>query len=513
MIVGYDTHGPIKRGMAIVKRDRKYGIADVSGNEIVECRYNRIYSAPKSYYFGWRKGLKDIPYLYIGILDGKKEFILPSADIVFREEDVDSVTVISNEGLAVKKNGKFALYSLKYSYVTHFSFDEIEHLSSRFYRIQKDGKYGVCDLSGKLLIPISYDDINYYEDILFRAYKDGKYGLIDASNEVVEPFIYENIYRYWISKYHTYIILNLTCTQFVIFDSKRHVKSKTYSGQLVQVMMDGNLLWIRNNIGFNGLVGSDGEIITGMFPPDISDRCIYDLIDGLSLVVDCTQYLSRFGMEFWKDICYYCTSKIINDTMLWNFLFQFNLDAIYSFDGNNVARIVKGQKYGLISKQGTILVPPEYDAIFKFRRGEADVYKSGKWGLANDQSGIILPCIFDKRIWHFYGDQAVVCLNGKYGTVNSQMEYPVPCEYEAIGFYRPGFYKVRREGKSGIITRNNKIIVPCLYHGIRPSFARMEGGYTPGDDIRSDETIFAYYNDSKESDYDIYSLNGELLNK
>lgn len=93
------------------------------------------------------------------------------------------------------------------------------------------------------------------------------------------------------------------------------------------------------------------------------------------------------------------------------------------------------------------------------------------------------------------------------------MEYPVPCEYDAIEFYRPGFYKVQREGKSGIITRNNKTIVPCLYHKIRPSLASMEGYYIPGDDIRSDETISAYYNDSKESDYDIYSLNGELLNK
>ena len=505
MIGGYDTHGPIKRGMAIVKRDRKYGIADVSGNEIVECRYNRIYSAPKSYYFHGRKGFKDIPYLYIGILDGKKVFILPSADIVFSEEDVDSLTVISNEGLAVKKDGKCALYSLKNSYVTNFSFDEITPLGSRFYRIQKDGKYGVCDLSGKLLIPISYDDINYYEDNLFRAYKDGKYGLIDVSNEVVVPFIYENIYRYC-----TVYILKLTCTQFEIFDSNRHVKSKTFSGQLERVLMEGNLLWIENNIGFNGLVRSDGELITRMLPPNIS---IEDLIDGLSLVVDGTQYLSRLRVEAWNDIYYFYTSETINDTMLWNFLFQFNLDAIYSFDGNNVARIVKGQKYGLISKQGIILAPPEYDAISKFRRGEANVYKSGKWGLANDQSGIILPCIFDKRIWHFNGDQAVVCLNGKYGAVNSQMEYPVPCEYEAIEFYRPGFYKVQREGKSGIITRNNKTIVPCLYHKIRPSFASMEGGYIPGAHIRSDETIFAYYNDSKESDYDIYSLNGELLNK
>lgn len=190
MIVGYDRHGPIKRGMAIVRRDRKYGIADMSGNEIVECRYNRIYSAPKSYYFRGCKGFNDIPYLYIGILDGKKEFILPSSDIVFREEDVDSVTVISNECLAVKKDGKCALYSFKYSYVTHFSFDEIEPLGSRLYKIQKNGKWGVCDLSGKLLIPISYDDINYFEDNIFRASKDGKWGLINASNEVVKPFIY-----------------------------------------------------------------------------------------------------------------------------------------------------------------------------------------------------------------------------------------------------------------------------------------------------------------------------------
>ena len=132
----YDWVYSFSEGLALVKLDGKWGFIDKSGNEVVPCTYDNAGS--------FSEGLAFVR------IDGKCGFIDKSGNVVI---------------------------PCKYDYARSFS----EGLAS----VKLDGKWGFIDKSGNEVIPFKYDDAYDFSEGLAVVILDGRYFSIDKSgNEI-----------------------------------------------------------------------------------------------------------------------------------------------------------------------------------------------------------------------------------------------------------------------------------------------------------------------------------------
>lgn len=168
--------------------------------------------------------------------------------------------------------------------------------------------------------------------------------------------------------------------------------------------------------------------------------------------------------------------------------------------------IEKNYKRGALDKHGNIILPCEYDEIFKTKE---DLYFSikinGKWGIADKKGHIIIPCEYDyisKTTDEKYfkvtlnNKMAIFDLNGKIlfpfkytklywwqieecegcevetdgqlGFINKQGKEIIPCKYEYIKYYPNSkediYAKVKKEGKYGLFdVLKQEEVIPCIY--------------------------------------------------
>lgn len=391
----YDKVGPFKADFAIVKRKKKYGIVDAKGNEIVKCKYNRIRLASSDYYY-WTRNRNDVPYLYIGKLDGNEQYLIPSKKIVFSNEEADYVAIMSPHAAMVEKGDACTLLFFKNGHILPFEFDAIEPMGIKYFKVRRSGKWGVYDQSGKQIIPVSYYDITDFPGDHFRANNGHGYGVINRQNEIVVPFLYACIHFYSRSKrckiyYALYLVYGC---EFQIYDVEERTTSKVFSGVLQDYpLLKGSVLQIGDVLGSSTfqLMRIDGTTLTNMLPRIYEYS--FELYNGLSIVVGGVLYVCRAKYIVnhyagsYKTIC---STEIVNDPFMAALMLQYGLDAIYSFGKNDVTRFIKGQKFGIIAKSGEIVIEPQFDAIFEFWEGKAVVYNNGKKEMIDLNGKIIM---------------------------------------------------------------------------------------------------------------------------
>lgn len=129
---------------------------------------------------------------------------------------------------------------------------------------------------------------------------------------------------------------------------------------------------------------------------------------------------------------------------------------------NGLAVIAFKEKYGLLDKTGTIILPLEYDAVQTVNEGRSAIAKAGMWGyflkkrkttaLKYDSAGI------------FHNKMARVLRGGLWGFVNADGREVVPCRYEAVGeFSASGLCAVKHLGKWGFIAKNGTTRIPIQF--------------------------------------------------
>jgi hypothetical protein len=173
--------------------------------------------------------------------------------------------------------------------------------------------------------------------------------------------------------------------------------------------------------------------------------------------------------------------------------------------GYCIAKVQKDGKWGIINSKGNVIIPCTYDGIrdfnfhktgrvegpyidfFSWRDGKknsmAVVRKGDKWGLINKQGKVFLRCLYDEiyspRLTLFYGGRVGVKQNGLWGFLDTAGRPVIPCVYEQIGsrnygegnfneegdvysFYG-GISVAKKDGKWGAIDENGNEKVPFVY--------------------------------------------------
>ena len=174
-------------------------------------------------------------------------------------------------------------------------------------------------------------------------------------------------------------------------------------------------------------------------------------------------------------------------------------DEIYDFYKGYAVVIIK-EKFGLINKEGTLIVPVKYDYIFRCDGNLIAVRNNNKWALfdktgkqvtdfkydgleyvqegfyvvrVNNKLGVIdekgkeiIPEKYEKFEGNFNDGILAVSIHDKWGYVNSEGKEITPIKYEYADEFKDGRAKVNFNYKEGLIDKNGKVIVPLIYNDL-----------------------------------------------
>ena len=201
---GYDHIGSFKEGLAIIRKDGKWGYIDMTGEIVIPIEYRNAWN------------FNDDGLAIVEIPDGKNRvglsyvrawktwgYINKNGEIVLTVK-YNNVYDFS-ENLAMVSNfdsgGGYNAYQ-KFGYINRNGELVIPMIYESACEFENglaavcinNNKYGVINTAGEIVIPLIYDDIRFVDGgRLIIAGKDWKYGILNNKGEIVLPFEYDLI--------------------------------------------------------------------------------------------------------------------------------------------------------------------------------------------------------------------------------------------------------------------------------------------------------------------------------
>ncbi|MGB0523610.1 MAG: WG repeat-containing protein [Flammeovirgaceae bacterium] len=356
-------------------------------------------------------------------------------------------------------------------------------------------KFGFIDENAQLVIPLAYDIVSEFKEGYAIAKKDGKFGCLKPDGTVALPISFDGIGqprqgvvrvkkgRGRTGKWALYTLNNTALTEF-IYDT-------------IDEFENGEAIMRR--AGKWGVINTQGkEVVTAsitcsrLFPfkngiAQIGNELIVENIAGApKRRYKLNGYVNRAGEEIVPP----------------NYDYIFDFDSIWQAK-SGLARVVKGKFVGYLNAQGEEVVTPKYAGIqgfedaWKAKKGLAKIISpDGKFGYINHYGKLVLNPAFssvenfeavlaDTNQWARASD------SGKFGYINYKGETKISFIYERISEFKAGAAIVKKEGKYGLISKENKLLIPIEYDGIR---------YLPG----SNKTLLKVYKKNPS----VYELDG-----
>lgn len=197
------------------------------------------------------------------------------------------------------------------------------------------------------------------------------------------------------------------------------------------------------------------------------------------------------------------------------------IEALENIDENdnvwyeeNILKVKKNGKYGLIDFNGKELLSTEYDEITVLE-GIANsiiIKKDGKVGLVNDNGSIIVKTEYAqiKNLGKSYKDGYItVDQNGKYGITSTTKKQILENKYDEIAqIYLEDYFLVKEDGKQKVIDSKGKTVVEEGFEEIKT--ATSKGIIFVKDNLygeinsSGEKTIEAKYQYLKEAKNGIY---------
>lgn len=167
----------------------------------------------------------------------------------------------------------------------------------------------------------------------------------------------------------------------------------------------------------------------------------------------------------------------------------------------NILRIKKGEKYGLINEEGKELLPIQYDEIVATKgiKNSLKIKKDGKYGIANTDGKIIIEPQYADITNLGNDDKSGFIIKNeqdKYGIVNYSNTQILETKFEEIyNVYGNDMYVVKDEGKQKLVSKDGNVILQEGFNEIKEILKNKDNGI-----------IFA-----KDAKYGVMKTSGEIL--
>lgn len=142
---------------------------------------------------------------------------------------------------------------------------------------------------------------------------------------------------------------------------------------------------------------------------------------------------------------------------------QFKYDKIHTSKNFFVAQL-RGS-WGIETFDNKLVLDYIYDDMAWYLVGDhsAWVKKGEKYGLVNKDGKLIAECEYDKEPYECNG-YIVMKRKGRYGLLNANNgESVIPFEYDYLDDYYDGFIAAAKDNKHGYLNIKNQIVIPFVY--------------------------------------------------
>lgn len=456
----------------IVKRKNLYGVIDANGQKLLSIAYPKILFAHPVLPYAFVQNAKKS----VVLLDIKDEKVL--------YQDIKRTAVFEN-GIIFKTNDKFGVaFQEGISPVIYDSIfrtpTEFQTLNKSvknqgvvwqtnsffqrvpFFTVMQNGKQGLMNAQGELVFQPEYDATAYREGNPFALVKKGTlFGIYFPKSKVSTTVEYAKV--------------NSTAYQYVFATKDNKAGIFNDEGNIVlPFAYDDTSISHRVGIGFEaskngkrGMVNFNNEEIIPFEFDDI-DTFFENELKGFFRV----EKERRFGVVSSQ-------GKLIIPTQY---------DWISSELGVFKVGLNSPRRVGLMDRKGTILVPVENDWIGKSHTHQSKLVtvkvSASAYQFLNSSFSPILSTHADSYSYVLNAEKllnpmspndlfliSVKDKNGKFGLINELTErLVVPFEYDEIKQYfsssKHNLYSVRKGNKWGLINDKNQIVIPLTYEAI-----------------------------------------------
>lgn len=138
-------------------------------------------------------------------------------------------------------------------------------------------------------------------------------------------------------------------------------------------------------------------------------------------------------------------------------------DMAYSFNENGVARVLLSEKWGLLSANGDMLMPFDYDYIGEKSDGLIKIKKGSLFGYADgNYSTIISPAFYNADNFS-EGCAAVKNSDGKWGYILKDGSFLTDFQFDEAYPFSDGLARIKLSGFYGYIDKNGSAVISPKY--------------------------------------------------
>jgi hypothetical protein len=423
----------VEKGIVIFRnKDLSYGAMSIdSQKEIAPASYDEITLA------GNLVRLKNKGATY-GFINSTGEFsVLPQYDMAWPFAKGKAIVERNGKYTYVDKGGK-TIGEVPEEYQPYYY-----RPTTTMYAMMDNGKFGfsIPDKDG-LELPAEYDFATDFEAAVARVnigavlneeewqYNGGKWGLIDSKGKAVVPVTYELILPF--------------VNDIALFNIGVEASYSLCEGGDC-----GDPVYYSCKGGKWGLINKSGEVI---------------LEPAFNTIVP-------FGKNYLvarEDSTF--TLVASNGSALYDGQLSLNLVAesegeIPSIGEAVFVKAFENGKAGVIDSQGKWILPPSFDDVLPEPAGQASpfyeglirIQREGQWGMADLSGEIVIPTEYDE-IWKFSSGLAAVRKGDRWGYINKQNQIVIEPAYHAVRDFQGGVAIVQPEEESdeGVIDMNGK---------------------------------------------------------
>ena len=417
---------------------------------------------------------------------------------------------VLNNATGYRSSGKWGLISLTNQILTKAEFEEISPVDASLLIVRKKSPgtlrifSGAITSSGKEVIPFQYDDIKLssLRAIVFSKIDNQyKYGLIDLENKVLIPQQFKNI-------------ISLGSLRYAAENFDGRWALFTESGkQITNFSMDSISAFQKQYAVFynglnQGLIDRDGLIKIGLKHQEIKineDGTVYSrqpatwsFLDGQNKLHQKVQADSI--SEISKNLLKVHASGTIQLT-------DYNLKPVSSARIHTLSNFINGraifsvdQRYGVIRKDGTIVIEPKYSTLKWDNNYFLSNTRSGgkdQWILLDSLGKPLHTKPYD-FILSYNGQFFPVIVRSFWGAVSPSGQEILSCTYDSILQQFDNHIVVKFHGQYGIVTQAERWVVAPRSKKIRIIAEDRFLEYTPKTTyLKSFDNSIIYFSENK----------------
>ncbi len=436
-----------REGVSRIRKNQVFGFINEKGVEVITPQYDHAEN------FNQNKALVKKFFWHFIDKNGNESEILKGV--------VDARAL--HEGISVVRfeNGKSALIDNKFDEnlkPISAEFDEISQLNTQTLIVSNKSKYGLINIYGQEKLALIYEKIikiNESDDWMIIK-NDGKYGLVDVKGEALIKAEYDKIETFSMMSIGEKSYLNLLAS------NEKGIRlieiNNRQTSEIYQKINDFNQFGLakvttKDKIEKYGYIDFTGKEVIAPTHTELGNFNKFGLVIANNHKKESTLFDTK-GNIILSESSY--TSYVHTDT-----LFSSNLIAVKVLVGSETPKFhlidrklmkpITGEPYASISKFGNYLA---------FQKNE-------KWGLMEKNGNILLNPEYEQFMFESEEMFGVKYNNDKYGFIDTKGKIKVSFDYQEIKPFENGVAIVSKgNNKMGVVNQIGAKIIPLTFKRI-----------------------------------------------